>query len=288
MLRPCSIALSALLSATALNALPTIALPGPAAAAPNGIVATADGTIYFVDAFRNTVWRVQRDGGITPFVRGRPGGSLHLDRAGNIYGTHVERHGRTVLWRADPCGAVSVPAHTRSLRQTHPLLADALGFPRGARNGPRIDAMARTRTGALIVTSGSTVSRIAADGTISMIADGGRLLAPRRRLLARLFGAPPPHLTGVAVADNGDIYIVNAARGAVVRVDRDGRMQDVPASERGWHASGVAAARGAVYVLEYGAGVRVRRLDAGSGRVIAHVNAAQPPAVDPPARRLPI
>jgi sugar lactone lactonase YvrE len=271
MARTFSMALTALALAGPLHALPTIPMLRPSEPAPNSIVAAPDGTVYFVDILQSTVWRMRPDEPATPFVTGTTGPSLQIDGNGNVYGTRTEGRGRVTLWRADPHGNVVEVGRARTAGEARRLLAAGWGVPEHALDARAIDGMTRTRAGEVIVTAGPAIRKVGLDGRVRTIASGGELLEQRTSLLARLLGSRS-HLTGVAMSASGDIYVVNAARGCVVRVRSDGRMQEVHSAERGWRPSGVAVAGNSVYVLEYGPGVRVRLLEAGgSGRVLTIV-----------------
>lgn len=285
--------------------IPTLQPPGPPT---TGIVAAADGTVYFVDSFQNTVWRVQPGRAAAPFVTGLNGRSLQIDESGNIYGTHHEK-GRVRSWRADASGRVVEISRTEVPDEAgHAYVLDGdgeligwsgtsrrsgvrlwrarehqrqlvAGGEWGYRDGAGVDAqfqhiggMALTSGGALLVTSGATVRRVGADGSVSTIAAGDPLLKPRGSLLSRLIGESQRHLSGIAQGDDGSIYVANTGRGTVVRICADGTTQDIATSDDGWIPTGVAAANGMIYVLEYGAGVRVRRITPdGAGMVVAHV-----------------
>jgi hypothetical protein len=267
----CSIALAALVTAVPLHALPTLPLLRPAEPAPNSIVATPDGTIYFVDALQSTVWKLQPDGHTAPFITGATGPSLHVDAEGNVYGTHLEARGRVVLWRADPWGAMTEVGRARTQAEARRLLAATWGASGTMLPPGDIDGMTRTRSGELIVTHGPAIRKVGLDGRVRTIASGGSLLEQSSSFFARLLGTPS-HLTGVAAAPNGDIYVANSARRIIVRVQKDGRMSDVYTPEPGWRPTGVAAAGSAIYVLEHGVGVRVRRLEpGGAGAIMTHV-----------------
>jgi hypothetical protein len=301
----------------AVEAIPTIPMLPPVSLT-SGIVAGDDGTVYFADSFHNTVWQISPGGRVSPFLTGRSGRSLQLDDRGNIYGTHQEQRGRVALWRADPAGLVT-ELHRTSLWPDHNhafavgdggriigwsggrrrsgvqlwrgepdsqqlLAGSAWGFRDGRGDAARffaIGAMAHTATGDLIVTSGATVRRICRDGVVTTIAADDPLLLPRTNLLSRLFGQRESHLSGVAHAANGDIYVANSARGTLVRIGSDGRTSNALVSEAGWTPTGVAVAPGGVvYVLEYGAGVRVRRLGDGPDQFMAHVRATGATVLD--------
>jgi sugar lactone lactonase YvrE len=284
--------------------IPTLQPPGPPT---TGIVAAADGTVYFVDSYHNTVWRMQPGRGTTAFVTGRNGRSLQIDDEGNIYGTHRDG-GRLRTWRADGLGNVVEVTRTEVPEQSgHAFILDedgeligwtganrrsgirlwrarehqrhlVAGGEWGYRDGSGVQArfqsiggMALTSDGELLVTSGATVRRVGADGSVSTIAAGDPLLKPRG-FLARLVGDGQGHLTGIAEGDDGSIYVANTGRGAVVRIDPDGSTQDIATSANGWMPTGVASAHGALYILEYGTGVRVRRITSdGASSIVAHV-----------------
>jgi streptogramin lyase len=289
-----SLALPVLFAASA--AIPTIPTPKPSGPPTSGIVAAADGTVYFVDSFHRTVWRVQPGGRATAFVTGRNGRALQIDAGGNIYGTHDEGRGCMVLWRADPAGNVTEVARTDMPAQNGHgfVLADGevIGWTgSGKRTGVRvwrarererqliaggewgyrdgygasarffpIGGMTRTDEGELFVTSGPTIRKIATNGVVSTIAADEPLLKARSTFFQRLLGDVQGHLTGIAVDDDGAIYVANGDRDAVVRVTPNGRASEVMTSDGGWTPTGVAAAGGVLYVLEYGSGVRVRKV----------------------------
>jgi hypothetical protein len=74
-----------------------------------------------------------------------------------------------------------------------------------------------------------------------------------------------------------------------VLVQTDGRVREVYTAEPGWRPTGVAASAGAIYVLEYGIGVRVRRLEAsGAGAILTQVTPHRSAAASPAMPWLPI
>ena len=281
-------------ASSAIPTIPTFFPPGPPT---TGIVASAEGTIYFVDSYHNTVWRVAPGRAREAFVTGRNGRSLQIDEAGNVYGTHTDAHGHLILWRADRAGVVTEIARpevpdefghafviadgeligfTGTDRRTgvrvwragehdaHLLAGGELGYRDGNASEARflpIGGITRTADGGLLITSGGTIRRIGSNGHVTTVSHGEKLLRPRNSLLARLLGQHErAHLTSIAVGQNGDIYVTNAARDAVIRIDAHGRAHEIARSDHGWTPTGVVAARGYVYVLEYGNGVRVRRI----------------------------
>ncbi|MBR9988905.1 MAG: hypothetical protein KFH98_04070 [Gemmatimonadetes bacterium] len=300
-----SVALPLILASGAIPTIPTLGPPGPL---PSGIVAMENGTVYFVDSFSHTVWRLQPGTGLEAFVSGRNGRALCVDGDGHLYGTHEDDAGRTTVWRAARNGSVvdlagpEVPEYghafvveddggmiatsgmdrrsgVRLLRaggHDHEFIAGGrMGFRDGAGADARflpIGGMTRTVDGELLVTSGGAIRRINADGSVETVAKDERLLKPRHSLLARFFGDGHGHLTGIAAGPAGEIFVVNSARNAVIRVNADGSADEIMKSESGWKPTGVSTANGSLYILEYGRGVRVRRLDAnGAVSTIAQV-----------------
>lgn len=288
-------AIPAVPTLSTIPTIPTLGSPGPLA---NGIVALDDGTVFFVDSFNRTVWRLQAGATLDPFVTGRNGRSLYADDEGHLYGTHEDQAGRVVTWRADANGKVvdlphpDVPQYghafvveddgdiiassgtgkrsgvrlVRSSDDERELLA---GGEMGFRDGKGANAMflpiggmTRTPDGDLLVTSGASIRRVSRNGSVQTIAKGERLLKPRHAFLARLFGQVHGHLTSIAVGAHGEIYVANGARNAVIRIHPNGSADEIVRSDDGWTPTGVAAAGGMLYILEYGRGVRVRRVDA--------------------------
>lgn len=278
MSRICGICVATLLvsmpATSPAHGLPTIPLLPPPEPAPNSLVAAADGTLYFVDATRSTVWRLRPGGEPMPFVTGTSGPSLQVDAAGNLYGTRVERRGRVSVWRASADGTVTTLGRAGSDREARRLLAThagACGLAGAAAVLP-VDGHTRMTGGDLLITSGNAVRRVAADGGVTTLAAGGELLRHRSGLMGRVFRNSPAHLTGIAMAGDGDVYVANAASGAIVRIGRNGLVRQAYEASPGWRPAGLASVGGAIYMLEYGAGVRIRRLDDdGVGALVAIV-----------------
>ncbi|HEX6307171.1 MAG TPA: hypothetical protein VFZ69_03225 [Longimicrobiales bacterium] len=295
-----------LIAATgAIPTIPTLRPPGPPT---NGIVATAQGTVFFVDSFHRTVWRLDPGRELSAFVSGFNGRALQVDEDGNLYGTHEDNSGRVTIWRADCRGGIEELAHNEvpqyghafvveedgdviassgsgkrtgvrlwraSAHESHLIAGGEMGFRDGpgarARFFP-IGSMTLTPDGDLLVTSGHTIRRVRVDGSVTTIAADERLLKPRSTFLSRILGSVQGHLSGIAVGTGGEIYVANSARNSVVRIAPDGTAEEVVTSDHGWTPTGVATANGSLYILEYGRGVRVRRIDStGTISVVALV-----------------
>jgi streptogramin lyase len=143
--------------------------------------------------------------------------------------------------------------------------ADGLG--REARFGP-IGAIAVGPGGALFVTDEVSIRKIDPSGRVTTIARGGPLLKPS--LFSRFFQGRFGKLMGLVVDGEGTVFAANYGGRRVVRIASSGRVSSVLESDDGWSPSGVALARGVLYVLEAGHGdaVRVRRLPPGGRPVL--------------------
>jgi hypothetical protein len=252
-------------------------------------------------------------------VTGRNGRSLQIDEDGFIYGTHEEEKGQLILWRADPSGNVievgrtAVPEHHGHAfvlddggevigwtgngkrtgvrvwrareRERHLLAGGEWGLRDGMGANARffsIGGMTRSEDGAVYVTSGPTIRRIAQNGSVTTMAKNEKLLKARTSLLSRLFGDVNAHLTGIAVDCDGTMYVTNTARNAVVRIEASGKATEVVTTDNGWTPTGVAIVERALYVLEYGPGVRVRRIDRdGDASIVALVRSNRAVASHP-------
>src|SRR5690606_36038303 len=126
----------------------------------------------------------------------------------------------------------------RSMQHERQLLAGGdMGFRDGAGTEAQffpIGSMTRTHDGELLVTSGPTIRRVGADGSVKTVASGERLLQTRNAFLSRLLGDVQGHLTGIAIGARGEIYVANSARDAVVRINPDGSADEVVTSDGGW------------------------------------------------------
>jgi hypothetical protein len=77
-----------------------------------GIVVDRHGQLYFADVVCGTIWKVDTQGKLTPFVIGKHSHGLILDKDGNLYGEHVYYDDATkrwlvTLWKATPEGTLT-------------------------------------------------------------------------------------------------------------------------------------------------------------------------------------
>jgi sugar lactone lactonase YvrE len=74
----------------------------------SGIAVTGNGTIYFSDVSRRTIWKYSPEGELTPLLRDHwtrdlkltPDGALYYEREGDANGSPAPRS----LWRLKPSG----------------------------------------------------------------------------------------------------------------------------------------------------------------------------------------
>jgi hypothetical protein len=274
-----------LLAAIAL-CLPSAALAHPS----RGIVAAADGRVYFSDLLR--IWTISPDGRLS-VVRGPNGGHTHelfLASGGTLYGedSHYD-DGRytSALWRRDDRGGIAF------LFGPAPNPPPGLGVVRDQRGCTYQADTTRTGAAVLYRRCGLRAERLAG------------AIAPRRDLLSNISGAaigpggfyfrrgstvqrvdPASRVAvvasglskenfGLAVAPDGSMYAAEFANGRVVRVARDGRRSVAATSPAPWAPTGVAYAGHSLYLLEASRAessrMRVRRIHGGRSRVMAVV-----------------
>jgi sugar lactone lactonase YvrE len=182
-------------------------IPNPAACNPSGIASDAGGDLYIADAASSgTVWRLTPNAATPPtaaaFATGVPGtNGLAFDSDGNLWtGDGTTGQGR--VWRIRPAGGVCGPGSTgcdevfriQPMRNSTALGGDIAG------NG--VGRQARTfPPGTLTIT-------VAASATPTVVTPAGG-----QDLVAN----------GLAFTPDGDLYIADTARGAIWKIEFDGR-----------------------------------------------------------------
>ena len=267
-------------------------LPSAALAHPSrGIVAAADGRVYFSDLLR--IWTIS-PGGRLSVLRGPNGGHTHelfLASDGALYGEDSHYDGgryTSALWRRDARGRIAFlfgPASDPppglgvvrdqrgcTYQSDKRRMGAAVLYRRcGVRServagtiAPRRDLLsnisgAAIGPGGFYFRRGSTVQRVDPAGRVAVVASG----------LSR-------ENFGLAVTPDGSMYVAEFAKGRVVRIARDGRRSVAATSPGPWAPTGVAYAGRSLYLLEASraAGstrMRVRRIQDGRSRVMAVV-----------------
>jgi hypothetical protein len=266
-----------------------------------GIVATADGRVYFSDLER--LWRIERDGRLTKLRehRDRHTHELALDAAGNVIGEDSSYTGgayRESIWAISPDGQFRfLYAPTTRVARGVGVIRDPRGCTfhsnqtaitrrplvhRRCPNG-RIERLVGSAaedaafrqelvsnvSGAFLDPAGGFVFR---QGTVL------RRIAPNGSVRTLATGLPEENF-GIARAADGSVLVVEAAARRVVRLRPGAKRTIAATSARPWFPTGVAAAGAATYVLEatdYLRGqpvrMRVRRVGSdGRSRMLATV-----------------
>ncbi len=248
-----------------------------------GIVVDRQGQIYFADIPTNTIWRINREGKLEAFLRDKHSHALVMSEDGSIYGSQ-EHHAAAVgsLWRIAPDGSFSIvfnPVREFPLN-LHPFIVDrdgnvystnSISFPnqsdkatllkatpsgevtslagglRGYRDGrggeaqfSGIDGMAWAPDGSLYVTDGVYVRRVSPDGAVTTLGGGA--------LTTQSFGED---LMGLAVAQNGSVYVADYSQRRLLQLLPDGNTRTMLETGLFWSPTGVTSVGQDFYVLEH-------------------------------------
>lgn len=241
----------AFLTLSLLVTAAALAHPGSA------IAVAADGRVFFVDTGRGN-FVIERDGRV---VR-QEGPAFHwfaLDAAG--------RFARTP-WPSLP-GAEFRSADALVLSSDYPvavgrdgalyfaLLRERLQLMRITPDGASslfatlpaarwINGLTAAPDGSLYYTEDRAVRKVDAHGVVSTIVDNVSVA----NCASTAGGYPLPYLRGLAVAEDGAVYVAAAGCGALLKVVR-GRAMPVLRMRAPWSPTAVAIANGELYVLEY-------------------------------------
>jgi len=78
-----------------------------------GILVDPQGRVVFSEVTTNSVWRVEKDGGLVRLVTGRHSHDLFQDGQGALHGEHVvydQARWLRSTWRLDPSGRFETPS----------------------------------------------------------------------------------------------------------------------------------------------------------------------------------
>ena len=226
------------------------------------IVVDAKGQVYFVDTGHG-VWMVDAAGKLVDL--GGPAFHLMtLDSDSRFAGLRVQGGSFEFVAKAIPSGTLVLssdfpialgnnlmylaPSATTSLRVMH-LTRDGRSEP-GAVIKTRtqwVNGLANSRDG-FYFTEDAAVKKLMSDGSVSVIADE---VMPVECSADRVPETSVPYLRGLAVGEDGNVYVAATGCRVVVRIDRRGTVTTVLRAESPWAPTAVALHGNVVYVLEY-------------------------------------
>jgi len=271
---------------------PPLAHAHPGAA----IAVDGRGNVYFADTLRG-IWKIDAAGTLT--FLGLPSFHYFALDDDNLFARFSRR---TAEDEIRPMARVSSPTILASSDFAVVVSRGRLYFAPGAEGKPAtlvrsspdgttapvaalpslrwLNGIAAAPDGSIYGTADAGIVRIDRTGAVTWFARDVKV--PDCRTVEALDPMPqPPYLRGLAVSDADldaqgavqTIYVAAAACGAVAKISRSGTVSTILRTSGSWAPTAVAAAGGAVYVLEYDHSVpertwppRVRKVDP-SGRV---------------------
>jgi len=235
------------------------------------IVVSSTGTVYFVDTgaglfaidakgqmrrqegpafhwfafdpesrFRNTQWPS------IPGVEFRSAGTNPTLILSSDYPVTIGRDGR--FYYPDPTsGQVRIvgiePSGARAVLATLPPIR------RAGEVITWLNGLAAGSDGSLYYTEDRAIRKIDPHGHVSPVIEN--LQVPNCAAIPGTYPGVGPYLRGLAIAPDGSVYVAASGCGALMRVDRAGRVSEVLRTSPPWSPTAVAIAGRDVYVLEY-------------------------------------
>jgi sugar lactone lactonase YvrE len=227
--------------------------------------------------FISDVWKMSPDGAfrylLEPTDNPLRGMSIWRDHQGNNYWIDQNNHTKTqtLLLRRTPDGKVMT------------LAGSSYGHADGKGTAARFSSvgnMAFGPDGSIYLTDGSSVRKVALDGTVITLAKG--LDFRTREDKPTLFGGSYGNLAGLTVNSAGAVYVADAGNRRLFKIDTDGKVDVVLRTDPPYFPNGVVTApSGDMYVLEVGftlpsswSGPRVRKVTAnGNSTILATIGA---------------
>lgn len=209
------------------------------------------------ERFFSAIWKMTPAGGFTyllpPTVDPPEGISIWRDRDGNSY--HATNHpgNELLVLKRSPDGKVAVMAGNSSAAQQYKQ-----GVPYS------FGGMAFGPDGALYFTHGRSVSKLAANGTLTQLA---RNLTIEKASGNQSGTGSATHLFGITVDAQGNAFVADYGNQRVLKIAPNGQIATLLKAEESWFPTGVALKGSELYILEIGQttshkslGTRVRKL----------------------------
>lgn len=248
-----------------------------------GIVVDGGGQIYFADVDRNKIWRIDRQGKLEAIIAGKHSHEITLDKAGNLYGTHLYyveagNHWFTSFWKLAPgINPIDLVSSTTDPPRGMGLLRDTGGnIYSGDYSENRVRVVKMSRDGQISVFAGGEKGHADGPGaqakfmaiqTMVFDVDGALYVLERdcvRRVtpdgVVTTIGAKPlagierrqngQMLLGLAVDARGNVYAADWEFARLRRIKPDNSVDTALASGWFWSPSGVASLENDLYVLE--------------------------------------
>ncbi len=248
-----------------------------------GIVVDSAGRIYFADADRNKIWRINRQGNLEAIIAGKHSHEITLDKAGNLYGTHlyyVEAGNQwfTSFWKLAPGSSpIDLVSSTTDPPRGMGLLRDTEGnIYSGDYSENQVRVVKMSRDGQISVIAGGEKGHADGPGaqakftliaTMVFGADGALYVLDRdcvRRVtldgVVTTIGAKPlagierrqrgQTLLGLTGDARGNVYAADWEFACLRRIKPGNNVDTVLASGWFWSPSGVTSVGNELYVLE--------------------------------------
>ncbi|MGH9754555.1 MAG: hypothetical protein ACREA2_17390 [Blastocatellia bacterium] len=249
-----------------------------------GIVVDGSGQVYFADADRNKIWRIDQQGRLEAIITGRHSHEITIDQSGSLYGTHLyyEPTGArwfTSFWRMAPN---SVPIDLVPATDDPPrgigLLRDAQGaIYSGDYSENKVRVIKMSPDGQITVIAGGEKGHADGQGpqakfnliqTMVWGGDGALYVLDKacvRRVtpdgIVTTVGANPlagierggqrQWLLGLSADARGNVYVADNHAACLWRIKSDNIAEAVTTGGWFWSPTGIAAAGGDLYVLEH-------------------------------------
>lgn len=248
-----------------------------------GIVVDGGGQVYFADVDRNKIWRINRQGKLEAIIAGKHSHEITLDKAGNLYGTHLYyveagNHWFTSFWKLAPDSRpIDLVSSTIDPPRGIGLLRDTEGnIYSGDYSENQVRVVKMLRDGQIGVIAGGEKGHADGQGpqakftavqTMVWGGDGALYVldsACVRRVtldgVVTTIGGNPlagierggqrQWLLGLSVDARGNIYVADNQAACLWQIKSDNSVEAVTTGGWFWSPTGVTVAGADLYVLE--------------------------------------